>query len=125
MAKMKHAKDFLDIKLGKYYIFFRKRYKIVSMLNDLSTGILFLTGSILYLFDPPIQTIGNVFFILASFQLLMRPIIRIIHDSSLRHYSARYIKKPDKNQEKHAIVTDSTDHSSSQKHSFTYRKNQR
>ena len=47
-------------------------------MNDLTLGIWFLIGSILFLFQET-KVIGTILFILGSAQLLGRPILKLIH----------------------------------------------
>ncbi|WP_158737208.1 YrhK family protein [Alteribacillus sp. YIM 98480] len=88
MPRLSDAQDYLKVKFKKSNFYFWKRYKVISTVNDLSTGIWFTLGSILFLFTPPIQTAGNICFILGSLQLLARPIIRIIHDSEVKKFQS-------------------------------------
>ncbi|SDK15936.1 YrhK family protein [Sediminibacillus albus] len=84
MPKIKDEKKYVDIQMGKFQLFFNKKYRFISLANDLSLGLWFLIGSILFLFKHT-QTIGTIFFILGSAQLLGRPVLKIIH--------AFYLKK--------------------------------
>jgi len=68
----------IDLRLGKYEVFFKQSYTILYNLNDVLIGLWFLIGSICFLWKST-QTIGVWLFVLGSVQLLIRPLIRIIH----------------------------------------------
>lgn len=78
MPRVKEDHDFLNLQMGKFEVAFNKRYRFISLLNDLTLGLEFLIGSILFLFEST-KTLGNILFIIGSLQLLGRPIIKIIH----------------------------------------------
>lgn len=78
MPRVKEDHDFLNLQMGKFEVAFNKRYRFISLLNDLTLGLEFLIGSILFLFEST-KMIGNIFFIVGSIQLLGRPIIKIMH----------------------------------------------
>lgn len=89
MPKIKEKEDSYDIEMGKFQIFFIKRYELLSTINDLTLGLWFLLGSIFFLFDAT-QTAGAYMFVLGSAQLMGRPILKLMR--------AFYIKKnPDEN----------------------------
>lgn len=67
------------VKVGKFRLYFQNYYTIISLGNDLATGTLYLIGSLTQAFTDA-DVIGNYLYIFASFFLLMRPIIRIIHN---------------------------------------------
>ncbi|WP_179107261.1 YrhK family protein [Sediminibacillus massiliensis] len=83
MPKIEDQKKYLDIQVGKTQLFFNKNYKLISLSNDLTLGLWFLIGSILFLFKST-QTWGTVLFILGSAQLLIRPVLKIIHASGVK-----------------------------------------
>ena len=66
------------VKLGGFRVYFQNYYTIISLANDLVTGGLYLTGSLIQTFTN-LQDLGMYLYIFASFFLLMRPVIRIIH----------------------------------------------
>ncbi|GEK90435.1 YrhK family protein [Alkalibacterium kapii] len=67
------------VKIGTFRIYFQNYYTIVSLINDLFTGGLYLIGSILQTFTE-MKTLGQYLFIFAGFFLLMRPVLKIIHN---------------------------------------------
>lgn len=94
MPEFKNDKTAYEVDVGKFEIFFRKRYKLLSILNDLSLGIWFTVGSILF-FWTATQTFGTVLFVIGSLQLLGRPILKLIHGFFMRKAS----KRPDGDEE--------------------------
>lgn len=67
------------VKAGRFRLYFQNYYTIISLINDIFTGSLYLTGSILQLYFG-LDFLGMNLFIAASFFLLMRPILKIIHN---------------------------------------------
>ncbi len=78
MPRLKNEKDVYELDVGRFEIFFRKRYKLLSIINDLSLGIWFTIGSIMFFWSTT-QTIGTLLFLLGSLQLLGRPILKLMH----------------------------------------------
>lgn len=66
------------VRAGKFRVYFQNYYTIISLGNDLFTGILYLAGSLIQTFTD-LETIGMYTYIFASFFLLMRPILKIMH----------------------------------------------
>lgn len=54
----------------------RKRYELISIVNDILIAVWFIIGSILF-FDAVTTTAGTWFFLVGSFELLVRPVIRL------------------------------------------------
>lgn len=67
------------VKAGRFRIYFQNFYTIISLGNDLFTGILYLAGSLVQTFTD-LDTLGMYLYIFASFFLLMRPILKIMHN---------------------------------------------
>jgi hypothetical protein len=67
------------VKMGRFRLYFQNYYTIVSLANDILTGSLYLTGSILQLYFD-MNFLGMNLFIFASILLLMRPILKILHN---------------------------------------------
>ncbi|UOQ45074.1 YrhK family protein [Halobacillus salinarum] len=81
-----HSKEqYVDIKMGRHDIFFKKGYDVLYTINDFIIGIWFLIGSIFFYFES-LQTWGVTLFVLGSVQLLIRPTIRLIHRFHMRSY---------------------------------------
>ncbi|MBS3809140.1 MAG: YrhK family protein [Desulfobacterales bacterium] len=66
----------LTIKIGREELVIRRRYEVLSIINDFLIGTEFLVGSALFLF-PAKEAAGVWMFIIGSFQLLIRPTIRL------------------------------------------------
>ncbi|MFZ3577901.1 YrhK family protein [Virgibacillus sp. DJP39] len=86
MPNIKDEKDFLDFQMGTYEISFNKKYRLISLMNDFTLGLEFLVGSVLFLFHST-QTAAIILFIIASAQLLARPVIKIVHAFSFSKVS--------------------------------------
>lgn len=67
----------LTVKLGREELVIRRRYELVSIVNDFFIAVWFLIGSILFLF-PEYETAAVWLFIIGSFQFLIRPTIRLV-----------------------------------------------
>lgn len=78
-------KKYLDIKMGKYELFFKKPYEILYNVNDFMIALWFFIGSFLF-FDEALKDAGIWMFVIGSGQLGMRPLIRIIHRIHLKNY---------------------------------------
>ncbi|SDI79507.1 YrhK family protein [Alteribacillus bidgolensis] len=84
MPAIKDEKHYVNIKAGRFRVFFRKRYRLITTLNDILIGFLFVLGSCLNFFQAT-ANFGNVAYLLASFTLTVRPILKLIHNSTLRN----------------------------------------
>ena len=67
------------VKVGKFRLYFQNYYTIISLTNDILTGILYLAGSILSAFTD-FERVPMYLYIFASFFLLMRPILKIMNN---------------------------------------------
>lgn len=79
LPKLKNKEDYLNLEIGNYEVWVRKRYKTLYTLNDFMIGLWFLSGSILFLFEST-QTVAAWLFIAGSLQLVMRPAISLAND---------------------------------------------
>lgn len=78
-------KDTLTFTIGREEMVIRRRYEVLSILNDLGIGIWFLVGSVMFL-SSAWETFGTWLFIVGSAQLLIRPLIRLAHHIHLRRF---------------------------------------
>jgi hypothetical protein len=62
--------------VGREELVIRRRYEVLSTLNDILIGIWFLAGSILF-FSEATTYVGTWFFVAGSIELLIRPGIRL------------------------------------------------
>lgn len=67
------------VKAGGFRIYFQNYYTIISLGNDLLTGGLYFLGSLANLFGAP-AIVGQLLYIAGGFFLLMRPILKIMHN---------------------------------------------
>jgi len=72
----------LDLHVSRIELKVTSIYKLLYQLNDLILGLVFLTGSFLFFSDNTMFA-GTVLFVIGSTQMLVRPIISIIHDFHL------------------------------------------
>lgn len=64
------------ISINRTELALRKRYEVLSILNDLLIAIWFVAGSILF-FSESTTRLGTWFFLIGSLQLMLRPGIRL------------------------------------------------
>ncbi|TDQ37140.1 YrhK family protein [Aureibacillus halotolerans] len=72
-----------DHRIGRYELFFKKRYKVLYTINDFLIGLIFLIGSFFFFKDTLIDA-GTWLFVVGSALLLIRPTIRLVHDIHLK-----------------------------------------
>lgn len=78
LQNSKDNEDFLYFHMGMYEVSFNKKYRIAALMIDLTLGLEYLIGSILFLSEST-QTAGVIMFIIGSVQLLSRPLLKILH----------------------------------------------
>ncbi|WP_274316502.1 YrhK family protein [Staphylococcus hyicus] len=66
--------NFRDQKNRKSFV-----YKALYQLNDVVLGLIFLIGSFLFFSDSTVFQ-GTVLFVIGSIQMIIRPLIAMIHD---------------------------------------------
>lgn len=66
----------ITLTIGHEQLIIRRRYEVLSIANDFLIAIWFFVGSIFFLY-PSLETKGTWLFILGSFQLMIRPTIRL------------------------------------------------
>lgn len=77
----------LTLHFGHEELIIRRRYELLSIINDFFIAIWFLVGSILFLF-PDYEKTAVWLFIVGSFQFLIRPTIRLIGHVHLQRVPA-------------------------------------
>lgn len=77
----------LTFKFGHEELIIRRRYEVISIINDFFIAIWFLLGSILFLY-PEYEKAAIWMFIIGSFQFLVRPTIRLIRHIHLERIPA-------------------------------------
>jgi len=73
----------LTFTLGHEQLVVRRRYEVISIINDFFIAIWFLSGSILFLYQS-LEKVAVWFFIVGSFQFLIRPTIRLLAHLHIR-----------------------------------------
>ena len=79
----------LTLRLGHEELIIRRRYEMISIINDFFIAIWFLVGSILFLF-PEYEKVAIWLFIVGSFQLLIRPTIRLLSHIHVKRIPASH-----------------------------------
>jgi hypothetical protein len=75
------------VTIGHEEIMIRRRYEVVSIINDFLIALWFLIGSVMFLY-PSLQDPGVWLFIIGSFQFLIRPTIRLASHIHLKRIPA-------------------------------------
>ncbi|SFE26529.1 YrhK-like protein [Lentibacillus persicus] len=83
MPRIFHGKKYHDLKAGRFRLYFRRKYRLISLSNDLLIGFFFITGSILNFFTAT-ASFGSIAYLLGSIFLASRPILKIIHNTGLK-----------------------------------------
>jgi len=73
----------IQIRIGREEIVLRRRYEILSIVNDILVAVWFIVGSILF-FSQDTTTAGTWLFLIGSMQLLLRPGIRLVRHVHVR-----------------------------------------
>ena len=66
----------LTIHIGRDELIIRKRYEVLSIVNDILVALWFIVGSILF-FSDATTIAGTWCFLAGSVELLIRPVIRL------------------------------------------------
>lgn len=66
----------LTLTFGHEQLVIRRRYEVLSIINDFLIAIWFLVGSVLSLY-PSLEKAAVWLFIIGSFQFLIRPTLRL------------------------------------------------
>lgn len=74
----------IQIRIGHKEVVLRRRYEVLSIVNDIFIAIWFVIGSVLF-FSSETSTVGTWFFLVGSIQFLARPAIRFIRHVHIRH----------------------------------------
>lgn len=69
--------------IGRDELVIRQRYEVLSIVNDIFIGLLFLVGSFFFL-SSSTEIYGTWLFILGSVMMLVRPTIRLTRRVHLR-----------------------------------------
>lgn len=77
----------LTLTLGGEELVIRRRYEVLSIINDFFIALWFLGGSILFLY-PSLEKAAIWLFIIGSFQFLIRPTIRLVSHMHVKRIPA-------------------------------------
>lgn len=75
------------VRIGNEELVIRKRYEVISIVNDLLIAAWFVVGSMLF-FSNSTATLGTWFFLAGSIELAIRPTIRLVRHVHLRRLQA-------------------------------------
>ncbi|WP_132432250.1 YrhK family protein [Pseudonocardia endophytica] len=78
----------ITIRIGHDELVIRKRYEVLSIVNDVLVAAWFLIGSILF-FSEATTYAGTWLFVIGSVELLIRPVIRLSRLVHLRRLPNR------------------------------------
>jgi hypothetical protein len=99
------------IKVGNFRLYFQNYYTLISLVNDLLLGAMYLSGSLIQAFTTQ-DRLGMYLFIFAGFFLLMRPVIRIVHNVYLykEHEYRRQVLGEDPESDAEKVEQESASH---------------
>ncbi len=66
----------MTVRIGHEELVIRRRYEVLSIVNDVLIAIWFLVGSVLFFSDATTYA-GTWLFVIGSVELLIRPVIRL------------------------------------------------
>ena len=66
--------------LGHRELIIRRRYQVLSIINDILIGLWFAIGSVMFFSEAWTYT-GTWLFVIGSIELLIRPVIRLIRQN--------------------------------------------
>lgn len=69
----------IEIKSGRFRLYFQNRYSLISLTTDLLTGIFYVIGSITSLTPIP-DIYGTYLYLVGAIFLTARPILKIFHN---------------------------------------------
>ena len=69
----------IEIKSGRFRLYFQNRYTLISLANDILTGIFYMIGSLATLTPIP-DVYGTYLYLIGGFFLTARPILKIFHN---------------------------------------------
>lgn len=69
----------IEIKTGRFRLYFQNRYTLISLTNDILTGIFYMIGSLATLTPIP-DVYGTYLYLIGGVFLTARPILKIFHN---------------------------------------------
>ena len=79
------------MEIGDFELYFQNAYSVVSLINDILIGILYLGGSLTNLFNGP-QMLGKILYLLGSISLILRPLIQLVRNVYIYKEKKRPVK---------------------------------
>ncbi len=73
----------LTLRIGHEELVIRKRYEVVSIVNDILIGIWFVIGSFFFFYEA-LTYYGTWLFLIGSIEMLIRPVIRLMRHIHIR-----------------------------------------
>lgn len=65
------------IKGRRFHVYFKNRYLLISLTNDILTGLFYIFGSIVSLTDLP-AIYGTIAYLIGAIFLTIRPLLKIV-----------------------------------------------
>lgn len=69
----------IEIKTGRFRLYFQNRYALISLTNDILTGVFYMIGSLATLTPIP-DVYGTYLYLIGAFFLTARPILKFFHN---------------------------------------------
>lgn len=66
----------LVLTFGHDELIIRRRYEVMSIINDILVAVWFLIGSVFFFYES-LVTVGTWLFVAGSVELMIRPVIRL------------------------------------------------
>jgi hypothetical protein len=77
----------ITLTIGHDELIIRRRYEVLSILNDILVALWFIVGSVLF-FSPTTTVAGTWCFLAGSIELLIRPVLRLSRRVHLQRVSS-------------------------------------
>jgi hypothetical protein len=82
-----HAPPPIMLTIGHDELIIRRRYEVLSILNDILVALWFIVGSVLF-FSATTTVAGTWCFLAGSIELLIRPVLRLSRRVHLQRISS-------------------------------------
>lgn len=89
----------IEIKSGRFRLYFQNRYTLISLVNDILTGIFYIIGSLATLTDIP-DIYGTYLYLIGGVFLTARPMLKIFHNVFIYDDKKAAEREEKKNQKK-------------------------
>ncbi|NIK13029.1 YrhK family protein [Alkalibacillus almallahensis] len=76
---------YIDERMRSHNRFYKDIYNLLYTINDFTIAAWFLVGSVFFYFES-LKVWGVTLFVLASFQFMIKPTIRLVHEIKARRY---------------------------------------